>query len=269
MDDIRRMDRALFVKELLRPHRIFLMLCVAVPSMAGAVAASSVGPLLFLLIAAAIYIVTSSNEAARKRFIDKKFKQMWQGCVDRLERFDEVLKTMRREQIADLQEMPKTIHSVSDSIYCALRRADMIAHEVERTERDLHLQPPAFHVPSHDAQAKELYRIADKNIAEYRSYFAGVMAGVHRAEAQAAVYITTLDSLRMKMIGYRLVGKSPEMSSHDFLEAMSEAKLQLQAIDKALDELDLGPYPKMIAVMPPEMPPDVRERLEQVVKQDL
>jgi hypothetical protein len=77
---------------------------------------------------------------------------------------------------------------------------------------------------------------------------------VQRTEAQSAVFMTTVDTLRMKMLGYRLVGKSPEVGSHEFLQALNEAKLQLQAIDKALDELDMGQYPKMIASMPPTIP---------------
>jgi hypothetical protein len=75
--------------------------------------------------------------------------------------------------------------------------------------------------------------------------------------------MTTLDTLRMKMLGYRLVGKSPELSSQDFLEALNEAKLQLSAIDTALEELELGPYPQMIASMPPPVPDDIRQRLNQ------
>ncbi len=109
--------------------------------------------------------------------------------------------------------------------------------------------------------------MADKNIAEYRQQFAGVMAGVHRTEAQSAVYMTTLDTLRMKMLGYRLVGKSPEMSSHDFLEALAEARAQLQSIDTALEELDLGHYPKTIAVVPPPMPADAVDEIEQRLQQ--
>lgn len=128
----------------------------------------------------------------------------------------------------------------------------MISHEVALTEKGLYNQPPPWVAPSHDPQAKELYRIADKNIAEYRQQFGAVMAGVQRTEAQCAVFMTTVDTLRMKMIGYRLVGRSPELSSQDFLEAMNEAKLQLRAIDEALEELELQPFPKTIAIQPPE-----------------
>jgi hypothetical protein len=65
------------------------------------------------------------------------------------------------------------------------------------------------------------------------------------------------------MLGYRLVGRSPELSSQDFLEALNEAKLQLAAIDSALEELELGPYPTMIAAMPPPLPDDIQQRLNQ------
>ena len=37
----------------------------------------------------------------------------------------------------------------------------------------------------------------------------------------------------------------------EFMIALHEAKLQLQAIDNALEELDLGHYPKQITVLPP------------------
>ena len=203
------------------------------------------------------YGLAAYNQSVKKRFLAKRFEALHNGCVDRLHRFDDVLKSLRKNQIADLQEMPRTIKAVSQSVYCALRRADLISHEVSKTENGILAAPPTWQGGSNDAQAKELYRIADKNIAEYRTQFAGVMAGVQRTEAQAAVYMTTLDSLRMKMIGHRLTGRGPEMSSQEFLEALSEARTQLQAIDSALDELDFSHFPKTISVVPPPMPEDV------------
>jgi hypothetical protein len=106
-----------------------------------------------------------------------------------------------------------------------------------------------------------LYQLADRNIAEYRGHFAAVMAGVQRTEAQSAVFMTTLDSLRMKLIGYRLVGRSPEMANQEFLESIAEARAQLQAIDTALDELELGQYPPAMPTVPPPVPDDVQQRL--------
>jgi hypothetical protein len=52
------------------------------------------------------------------------------------------------------------------------------------------------------------------------------------------------------------------MSSHDFLEALAEARAQLQSIDTALDELDLGHYPKTISVVPPPIPDEIVQQLK-------
>lgn len=265
MDDIRRQDLRLFTKELLSPLRIILtigglLFFYARYQVGAGFFQFLAGSMLILLVASA----TAWSASVHRRFLNKRTEALWNGCRDRLARFEEVLRKLSREQVAEFREMPRTIRNVASSLYGALRRADMIAHEVQLSERGLYAQPPAWDAPSHDPQSKELYRIADKNIAEYRSQFAGVMAGVQRTEAQSAVFMTTLDTLRMKMIGYRLVGRSPELSSGDFLEALAEARAQLQAIDHALEELDLGHYPKTISVVPPPPPDDaLREHLEQ------
>ena len=268
MDDVARQDLRLFLKELLAPWRLILLgislaFLWTVPLWPDRIAHRIFITLTFLI----YWVATSYNTSLGKRFISKRYQAMWNGCSDRLKRFDEVLKRLKKDQVANLSEMPNTVRRVGKSLYRALRRADMITAEVERTERDPYAAPPIFSAPTHDPQSKELYRLADKNIAEYRQQFAGVMAGVHRTEAQSAVYMTTLDSLRMKMLGYRLVGKSPEMSSDDFLVALAEARAQLQSIDTALEELDLGHYPKTISVVPPPMPTDALDEIEQRLQQ--
>jgi hypothetical protein len=256
MDDVTRQDRRLLVRELLSPARLIISLAGLVMLWGfHSVADFFVGNVFVALGLAGVawmYIGSSLSDAKRKRFIQRHYEALWLGCRDRLARFEEVFKKMRRDQIADLQIMPKTIRSVAEGLYRALRRADMISDEIMKTERGIYVDPPSWTAAPKDPQANELYRIADRNIAEYKQQFAGVMAGVHRAEAQSAVFMTTLDNLRMKMLGYRLVGKTPEIPSQDFLEALSEAKLQLDAIDKALDELDLSILPKTIAVVRPE-----------------
>jgi hypothetical protein len=261
MDDIRRQDIRLFVKECLDFRRlcwcgvswfafyVYSQIHHSVPTFLLGISATTLS---------LMGIAWSASE--RKRFIDKRLLSLWNGCQDRLARFEAVLKKMRREQIADLREMPATIRKVSDSLYLALRRADIVANEVKTSEHGM--SPPTWTSSSTDPQSRELYRLADKNIAEYRAQFAGVMAGVERTEAQSAVFMTTLDSLRMKIIGYRLVGRSPELGSQDFLEALAEARMQLQSIDSALDELDLGHYPKVISVVPtPGITEEVQNRL--------
>src|SRR5579862_5205028 len=258
----------LFLKELIAPGRVILSLCASLffylfwKTTATFEPGIPVQAWFTWAMVATAHSGFAWSASVKRRFINKRYAALWNGCQDRLKRFEEVLKKLRREQVAELSEMPKTIRRVADSLYMALRRSDMIAHEVHSSEQGLYASPQVWTAPSQDPQSKELYKIADRNIAEYKQRFEAVMAGVQRTEAQSAVYMTTLDTLRMKMLGYRLVGKSPEMSSHDFLEALTEAKLQLKAIDSALEELELGPYPKMIAAMPPPpLPEDVQQRL--------
>jgi hypothetical protein len=268
MDDVGRQDLRLFTKELISPWRAVLLGLALVFLWTFPLFPDALYQRLFITMTLLIYwAATAYNASIARRFNSKRYLAMWNGCHDRLKRFEEVLKRLRRDQIANLSEMPSTVRQVGKNLYRALRRADIIAAEVEKTERDLYAAPPIWTSPSEDPQSKELYRIADKNIAEYRQQFAGVMAGVHRTEAQSAVYMTTLDTLRMKMLGYRLIGKNPEMSSDDFLVALAEARAQLQSIDTALEELDLSHYPKTISVIPPPMPQqavdEIQERLNQ------
>lgn len=260
MDDIRRQDLRLFMREALTPTRLVvyavsLFVLFQAFSHGGEFQG---GPAKTLVVGAFLCILTGLStgwqNSYRKRFANPRMRSLWEGCRDRLVRFEEAHKRVRQDQKTELKEMPKTIRRVADNLYIALRRADTISHEVMTSERGLYNQPPVWNAKPGDPQSKELYRLADKNIAEYKSLYSGVMAGVERTEAQSAMFMTTLDTLRMKMIGYRLVGKNPELISQDFIESLVEAKAQLQAIDTALEELDLGHYPKMIAAVPPPPP---------------
>lgn len=259
MDEIRRLDRNLFLRELLAPLRIMglfvsaWLIYVAIFE-PWVIHYFILRPTLPLAMAGWVSI-SAYNSSVQKRFRNPRFRQLWEGCKDRHLRFQDVLSKMRKEKVADLQELPKTIERVSDGLYCALRRADIISDEILRTEQGLQNSPPVWQASTNDAQSRELYRVADKNIAEYRQQFAGVMAGVQRTEAQSAVFMTTLDALRIKLLNYRMAGRSPEMGSAGFLSDLSEAKLQLRAIDQALEELELGPFPAMIAAMPTVPPP--------------
>ena len=262
MDDIKRQDRKILLTEMIQPWRLLFGVGFALLGLLQFFATGH-GPFLVVFtVATVLYAVTCWNAAERRKFSNKRLESLWGGCRDRHTRFEEVLKKMTREQIADLQEMPATIHKVAINLYAALRRADVILSEVSTSEKGLYNQPPVWTAAPDDPQSKELYRLADRNIAEYRAQFAGVLAGVQRTEAQSAVFMTTLDSLRMKMLGYRLVGRSPEMNSNEFLSALAEARAQLHSIDQALDELDLGHYPKTISSVPPPVPSSVEESIE-------
>lgn len=267
MDDLRRHDRQRLVREAVSPGRLVVSLGIALAIWVVFVQAQheSARALMGWVFLALGHLGVAMQAAERKKWSHPRMASLWAGCEDRMARFEEVLKRMRRDKLDDLSEMPRTIRKVSQSLYEALRRADIVATEVEATERGMVGRPPVWNATTHDPQSRELYGLADRNIAEYRGHFAAVMAGVQRAEAQSAVFMTTLDSLRMKLIGYRLVGRSPEIGTEDFLSALAEARTQLQAIDTALDELDLGHYPKTISVptntTPPPIPDDVQQRL--------
>ena len=250
MEDIRRLDQQLWTKELIQPGRILLSIFIAL--LLGQYS------LFFIIPVIGAHGYFAWRNSINKRWIQGRFKSMWESCKDRFERFENALAGLKQDRIADLTEMPKTVHKVAMSLYAALRRADLISHEISRSEKGLYDSPSTFSQSS-DPQAKELYRIAEKNLAEYKQQFAGVVAGVHRAEAQAAVFMTTLDNLRLKMVSYRLTGRKPEMDSQEFLEALGEAKIQLSAIDKALEELDFTEMPQMIAVIPPAPPNDAMD----------
>lgn len=256
MEDIVRQDRKLFVRELFRPRRV--VACLACGAGLWFLLPLLSIPRTWIVLILAGWMAASYLAASRRRFQNRRYELLWKACEDRLEKFSVALKAMKRDQIAEFAEMPKTIREVANSLYLALRRADLVFLEISKSEGWLQ-GTGGFPTPTpHDPQAKELYRIADKNVAEYKRHFDAVMAGVQRAEAQAAVFTTTLDTLRMKMLGYRLTGRKPELSTQEFLESLTEAKLQLEAIDKALDELELSPFPTTVTLLPD--PPPVEEQ---------
>ncbi|HLK14324.1 MAG TPA: hypothetical protein VKT78_05935 [Fimbriimonadaceae bacterium] len=270
MDEIRRRDMKVFVSEALSVQRLFLSMLGGL-ALFGFVSWRSDGRSLLALfltlpVVVAVHLAFAWSASENRRFHNQHMKALWAGCLDRLSRFQEVQKRAKSTGVADLREMPKTIENVGQSVYRALRKADIVAHEIAATEAGLPPVVPTHQRISSDAQSQELFQVADRNIAEYRQGLEAVMAGVQRSEAQAAVFMTTLDTLRMKMLGHRLVGRSPELPSHEFLAAIAEAKLQLESIDKALDELDLSIYPKTISVVrtgPPPIPVEVEEQQKQ------
>lgn len=270
MHEIARRDRELLIRALLDPGRLIALLVVA----AAAVWVALQGgiPFMFKLVAwgfSAFFAYWYADQVRQtviaKRFSHKRYELLWNTAQDRMKRLREALTAMKKDRIADLQVLPTTIASVSESLYLALRRADQIQLEIEKSEGALAHAPHPKNLgatPSKDANVQELYRLADKNIAEYRQRFGALMAGMQRCEAQAAVFITTLDALRMRILGYRLSGRNPEIEHREFLLAITEAKSQLEAVDTALAELDYLNLAVPEEELPPPIPEDaqIRER---------
>lgn len=251
-EEIRKADQRIFWRAFLRPNRIvlhllFLLVC-------GSIAASTGSPVILIagfILSSAVHTFRADAAAKKKRFINSRFMALWNGCRERFESFETGIHKLKRADIAQFQELPDTVRDLAMTIYNALRRADILFEEVLQSEGVDRIRPGVPMFKPTDPQAQELYRIAERNLGEYRGHYNELMAGIQRTEAQATVFMTTLDNLRVKMLGYRLIGKNPSLNSEEFLSVLAEARAQLSAIDQALDELDLSHYPKTIAVIPP------------------
>ncbi len=265
MDEIHRRDQDLFVRQLFSPGRVVVMALILGMAVLTLTAPNQVVGLFGLVTAGAVIaamVSTATKEAKEKRFYSQRLKQQWSLCEERVRRFQEATAALRKRGIADFQELPLTVAKLSNDLYVALRKADLVQEEVVRSEGSLRI--PSVQMPSGmpDAQSQELYRLADKNIAEYQQQWKAVLSGIQRTEAQSVVFVTTLDALRIRMLNYRLAGRSPEIETREFLGVITEAKMQFAAIDKALDELDMTPFPQTISIIPDVPRAVVEEHLE-------
>ena len=196
-------------------------------------------------------------EAARKwsrnhEFRSPKLRYLWKVCEERLERFEEARRKHKRTDLPELTEMPVAVNGVAKSLRLALRRADVLVKEVEASEGVFGMQgspqiapfgvPPLPNELLNDRDTSSLYQLADRNVAEYRAGLHNLLAGVARTEAQAAVFATTLDTLRLKMLGYRLGSRRPELETEEFIGSIHEAKAQMNAIDRALEDLEVNVF---------------------------
>jgi hypothetical protein len=182
-----------------------------------------------------------------RRFIDPFFGELWYACRERFWAFEDGIAKLKSSEIAEFRELPNTVRDVALGLYEALRWADLMHADIAESESKPWLSPglPSFH-PG-DRQASALYAVAEKNVLEYERNYQELTGGIERTKAQASVFITTLDALRLKMLSYRHVGRDPSLGSQGFLSALAEARAQLSAIDKALDEVDLSHYPTTVA----------------------
>jgi hypothetical protein len=253
-EEIRRADIRIFWRESLRANRIILHLLFLFVCWLISLGTSPWFLLFAFVCSMGVHYVLGDAAAKRKRFINSRFSGLWNGCRERFESFEDGISKLRRADIAQFEELPNTVRDLAMTIYNALRRADILFEEVLQSEGVDRMRPGVPMFKPTDPQAQELYRIAEKNLGEYRSHYNELMAGIQRTEAQATVFMTTLDNLRVKMLGYRLIGRNPSMSSEEFLSVLAEARAQLSAIDRALDELDLSHYPKTVAVVPSASP---------------
>lgn len=263
--EITARDTAVFKKELLRFSRIARLFIVAgiamaIASIGGfAPLIAAVGMLCFTL----MEVGNAYRDSKAKRFIDPRIGEIWAQCKDRVDRLKSSLGGMKQKGVADLTELPKTVDKLADDIYHALRRADLVIFEASESERNLS-HPTSYTLPRvPDQHSQELLQVAERNIAEYKSHMNKVLSGVQRTEAQAMVFITTLDTLRARMLGYTANTKISEVNNAEFLSVVKEARMQFDAIDKALIELDEpSTLRSQLANSPPPIPEALRAMVE-------
>jgi|GEM_PF-3026745 len=195
------------------------------------------------------------------KFNSPKLAALWLSCEERLSSLHVDLKKMEKQGDNFVSELPAGVYRVREALLDAFQRADKVISQLDNFAKENSRFAPVESSLNavKDTQARELLKVAERNMAEYRLTVAAVKGGVDRTEAQALVFITTLDNLRARMMGYQLKGHLTESPSFEFLSSIAEIKLQLESIDKALDELDLSLYPKTISVVNPgtaSIPPD-------------
>ncbi len=249
--EIRRRDLGVFGSRLLKmaPAIGFGLLCMSSILIFGPGT-----PAWFLmnvgLLVSGYGVIKAWQRSLLDRFRHRRFKLLWDNAQDRLKRLDVAMASLKRAEVADLQELPKTIEAVANGLYIALRRADAALSEVSQSEGFLLSQRDAPPPAAADPQAAKLWEAAHLTQKEYRRLLAGLLGSVERTEAQAALFTATLDTLRVKTLGYRLVGRPVEAPSVEFLRDLAEARMQLDSIDKALEELEMSPFPHSIEDAP-------------------
>lgn len=244
--EIRRRDLKVFWSRLLQPMQMAVIAVILIAAMV-----SGTGFMAWVLwnvglIGLGWHGVKSWLGSLNDRFRHRRFKLLWDNAQDRLKRLDTALESLKKAEVADLKELPATVKAVAEGLYIALRRADAALSEVSQSEGFLLSQQDAPVPTAADKQAAKLWEAAHLTQKEYRRLLSGLLGSVERTEAQAALFSATLDTLRVKMLGYRLVGRPVEAPSVEFLRDLAEARMQLDSIDKALEELEMSPFPNSV-----------------------
>lgn len=253
MDEIKVHDRKVFIKSILTfPKLLAIIFALSIffsgLLQLGTATGSALTNVFFAIVIIGGTLALAYRKSLSKRWLHPKFRELYEACQDRRSRLADGLKKMKKSKIADLQELPASADKLLADIYIALRKADLLLHEINLSES--RSAPPVGNTNRFvsDQQAQELFKVADRNIAEYSQHFKSVVAGIERSEAQAVVFATTLDTLRVRMLGYRLTGRAVEADTREFLNVVTEAKMQFEAIDKALDEIELTPFPEIVSI---------------------
>ena len=245
MDEIRRADARNLLLRLFSPGRLLVLLAAGY---VGWLPVSHGGPWLFgaffWTMGIGWYSYSVREDFYRNHFNNREHGQLWEIIRDRLARLNKAIQQAPNHIKPGVQEVPETVERTAKNLYESLRRADIVKAEIVKSEGAGGISTLPFQARIADGETNELYVLADKNVAEYKKHYDFINAKVTRTEGQCALFISALDTLRVQLLGYRLTTKEPKVSNQDFVSTVHEVQLQLDAINKALDELDLASLPR-------------------------
>jgi hypothetical protein len=238
-DELRRLDRSVYLAELAQPKTMWTVIgltgLTVLLLFTFAIAA-------FLpLIGIAFELKGVRDRGFAKRFSHRRLRKKWNQCEERLRRFHAAMARAKGTEAAHLKDLPSMVENLGASLYGALRGADRALVDIAESE-GFRLSRPDTELPqTKDPQTAKLYQDVKKSEQEYRTRVNRLIAGVERAEAQAAFFVATLDTLRVRVLEARLAGKTSARDSEDALEGLKEVKLQLDSIDRAREEIYTSP----------------------------
>ncbi len=247
MDEVRRHDIKAFLRALVEPVPLVSAAAAGYLAFLGL---SRLEPLsVFWWMSALIGIGAiggfgfSTYQGWRKRrFLNSEYDRLWEMIQDRHRRFHRAVRRAPRGIADGFLEIARTVDHTKKRLYGSIRKADLVKKEILDSEGVPRLSslpiPPAT---TADKETNDLYQVAAKNFEEYQTVFEAINAKVSRTEAQCAVFISALDSLRVQLLGHRLERKDTAIPKEEMDEAVHDIRTQLDSINDALDELELRP----------------------------
>jgi len=247
MDEVKRHDLKALLRALVEPIPLASALATGYLAFLGL---TRLAPLsifwwmsaLLAIGAATGFILSTYQGWKKRRFLNAEYDRLWEMIEDRHRRFHRAIRRAPQAIAGGFREIARTVDDTKRRLYASIRKADLVKKEILDSEGVPRLSslpiPPAA---TADKETNDLYQVAAKNFEEYQAVFEAITAKVSRTEAQCAVFISALDSLRVQLLGHRLERKDTALPKEEMDEAVHGIRTQLESINEALDELELRP----------------------------
>jgi hypothetical protein len=184
------------------------------------------------------FIFNVSQEFQLRKFKSRDSKQLWDSISDRVKRLKQAIQKSPSHIQEILFGLPKRVEATAKSLYVSLRNADLLKHEIIKSEGLIPTGALPFGVRTTDSQTNELYSLADKNAHEYGKRFKKLTSRITRVEGQCAVFISALDMLRVELLGMKLEKQDRLSNNDEIVQSVKDMQTQLESINKALQEIE-------------------------------